>query len=107
MAGLFSVPVREEPMRYQLLSKNEFRRVLKNARVQLIDLREESAYQAWHIPGAENRSYDNIREWAGELDEGLPVLLYCAHGNESILAARYLSGRGYRVASLIGGIGGL
>jgi rhodanese-related sulfurtransferase len=91
-------------MHYQLLSKTEFRRVLKNSRVQLIDLREQSAYSTWHISGAVNKSFENIREWAKELDEKVPVLLYCAHGNESILAARYLSGQGFRVASLIGGI---
>jgi thiosulfate sulfurtransferase len=91
-------------MRYQLLSRNEFRRVLKNNRVQLIDLREPQDFLAWHIPGAENRSYDKIQEWEKELDEQMPVLLYCAHGNESILAARYLGSRGFRVASLIGGI---
>jgi rhodanese-related sulfurtransferase len=91
-------------MRYKLLSRNEFQRVLKNNRVQLIDLREPESYRTWHMPGAENRSYDDIREWEKELDERLPVLLYCAHGNESILAARYLGGRGFQVASLIGGI---
>jgi rhodanese-related sulfurtransferase len=91
-------------MHYQLLSKSEFRRALSSGRARVIDLRERSAYLAWHIPGAENKSCEDIREWVKELDERVPLLLYCAHGNESILAARYLSSRGFHVASLIGGI---
>lgn len=73
--------------------------------VRIIDLREPADYRRWHIEGAENRSYDHIHEWAPGLDRQIPVLLYCTHGNESILAARYLGSRGYEVASLIGGVG--
>ena len=71
----------------------------------LIDLREPEVYRCWHLPGAVNKSYDNIHEWAGELDHNARILLYCSHGNESILAARYLGSRGFQVASLIGGVG--
>lgn len=92
-------------MRYQLLSKDEFRRALGRGGVMLIDLREPEAYRRWHMQGAVNKSYDDIREWSVHLDHAIPILLYCSHGNESILAARYLGSRGFRVASLIGGVG--
>ena len=92
-------------MRYQLLSKSEFKRAMNRRNVRSIDLREPADYRRWHIEGAENRSYDHIHEWASGLDRQTPVLLYCTHGNESILAARYLGSRGYEVASLIGGVG--
>lgn len=92
-------------MRYQLLSKSEFKRAMNRRNVRIIDLREPADYRRWHIEGAENRSYDHIHEWAPGLDRQTPVLLYCTRGNESILAARYLGSRGYEVASLIGGVG--
>lgn len=71
----------------------------------LIDLREPEAYRRWHLPGAVNKSYDHISEWAAGLDHNMRILLYCSHGNESILAARYLGSRGFQVYSLIGGVG--
>ena len=92
-------------MRYQLLSRDEFRRAMTRGRVMLIDLREPEDYRRWHISGAVNKSYDHIEAWAVELDHSMRILLYCSHGNESILAARYLGSRGFQVASLIGGVG--
>ena len=92
-------------MRYQLLSKNEFQHAMDRENALLIDLREPEAYRRWHLPGAVNKSYDNIHEWAATLDHSMRILLYCSHGNESILAARYLGSRGFQVASLIGGVG--
>ncbi len=92
-------------MRYQLLSKSEFKRAMNRKQVQIIDLRDPADYRRWHIEGAQNRNYDRIHEWISEIDPHVPILLYCMHGNESILAARYLGSRGYEVASLIGGVG--
>lgn len=92
-------------MRYQLLSKNEFQRAMSRGNSTLIDLRDPYSYSRWHLPGAVNRSYDTIGQWSLELDHKMLILLYCSHGNESILAARYLSNRGFQVASLIGGVG--
>lgn len=92
-------------MQYQLLSKNEFQRAMSRGNSTLIDLRDPNSYRRWHLPGAINRSYDTIGQWSLELDRKTLILLYCSHGNESILAARYLSSRGFQVASLIGGVG--
>lgn len=92
-------------MRYQLLSKNEFQRAMSRGNCMVIDLRDPQSFRRWHLPGAVNRSYDTIGQWSLELDHKMLILLYCSHGNESILAARYLSSRGFQVASLIGGVG--
>ena len=96
---------KEQGMRYQLLSKNEFQHAMGHGKVLLIDLRDPQDYRRWHLPGAVNKSYDHISEWSVELDHQTRILLYCSHGNESILAARYLGSRGFQVASLIGGVG--
>lgn len=91
-------------MRYQLLSKNEFTLAMNRGDVLLIDLRDPQSYRRWHMHGAVNKSYDDISEWSETLDHKTRILLYCSHGNESILAARYLGSRGFQVASLIGGV---
>ncbi|MDD7643435.1 MAG: rhodanese-like domain-containing protein [bacterium] len=92
-------------MRYQLLSKDEFLHAMRRENTLLIDLRDPGSFARWHLPGAVNRSYDAIRDWSAELDRSQKILLYCSHGNESILAARYLGSRGFQVYSLIGGVG--
>lgn len=92
-------------MRYQLLSKNEFQQAMRRENTMVIDLREPEVYQRWHLPGAVNKSYDEIREWSSKLDRNTRILVYCSHGNESILAARYLGSHGFWVGSLIGGVG--
>ncbi len=92
-------------MRYQLLSKEEFRRAMGHGRFVLIDLREPKDYRRWHMPGAVNKNVDDIEEWSVGLDHSMKILVYCSRGNESILAARYLGSRGFQVASLIGGVG--
>lgn len=91
-------------MNYRLLSKNDFSRVAGWGNSILIDLRSASDYSRWHMPGAINRSYDTIDEWSKQLDRRAPILVYCSRGNISILAARFLAARGFRVGSLIGGI---
>lgn len=91
-------------MRYKLLSRDEFVRAANRGNARIIDLRDPEDYRQWHVRGAENMPYEEISEWSLSLDPHVPVLLYCAHGNESILAARDLGSRGFQVASLIGGV---
>lgn len=91
-------------MNYQLLSGNDFYRAAERGNSLLIDLRSSDDYIRWHMKGAINKNYDTIDEWSKQLDRSIPVLVYCSRGNVSILAARFLSARGFRVGSLIGGI---
>ncbi|WP_415835477.1 rhodanese-like domain-containing protein, partial [Corallococcus soli] len=73
--------------------------------VKLIDVREGDEYAGGRLPGALHipRGYLELRieEQAGRDEE---VILYCAGGTRSALAARTLRELGYtRVASLAGG----
>jgi molybdopterin/thiamine biosynthesis adenylyltransferase/rhodanese-related sulfurtransferase len=78
------------------------------AEVQLIDVREQDEYVQGNIPGAswiprgflEQRIEDKVPE------RGAEIVLYCAGGNRSALAARSLQELGYtNVRSLAGGFG--
>ena len=70
----------------------------------VIDVREQSAYQKYHYPGAYNFPFENIENWAGRLPKGRKLILYCEYGSTSLLAARRLSRDGYMVYTVNGGI---
>jgi molybdopterin/thiamine biosynthesis adenylyltransferase/rhodanese-related sulfurtransferase len=76
--------------------------------VVLIDVRESEEWDAGHIPGAKHvpRGYLESRIEGAAPDKDAPVVLYCASGNRSALAAHTLTELlGYKdVASMTGGI---
>lgn len=76
--------------------------------VVLIDVRESEEWDAGHIPGAKHvpRGYLESRIEGAAPDKDAPVVLYCASGTRSALAAHTLQELlGYKdVASMTGGI---
>lgn len=70
---------------------------------QVVDVRETWEFGAGHVPGAVNIPLDELIGRIGELRE--PLVLVCASGNRSGMAAEYLTSRaGFeRVANLVGG----
>ncbi len=76
--------------------------------ITLIDVRESEEWDAGHIPGARHvpRGYLESRIEAAAPDKGARVVLYCASGQRSALAADTLTELlGYTdVASMTGGI---
>jgi sulfur-carrier protein adenylyltransferase/sulfurtransferase len=74
----------------------------------LIDVREHDEYVQGYIPGARwiPRGYLELRIEDAAPDRDRPVVIYCASGTRSVLAARSLRELGYTsVASLTGGFG--
>src|SRR5258708_37260650 len=74
----------------------------------LIDVREGEEYNEGYIPGASwiPRGKLELRIEDAVPDRATEVVLYCAGGNRSALAARSLKELGYGyVASMAGGVG--
>src|SRR5258708_3541588 len=74
----------------------------------LIDVREGEEYNDGYIPGATwiPRGKLELRIEDAVPDRSSEVVLYCAGGNRSALAARSLKELGYgNVASMAGGVG--
>ncbi len=72
----------------------------------LIDVREDREWNLGHAPGAVHVARGTLE---GRIEGAVPrerkVILYCARGNRSALAADTMREMGYRdVASLTGGI---
>lgn len=75
----------------------------------LIDVREKYEWDEGHVPGAVHvpRGYLELRIENAVPDKSAPILLYCAGGVRSVLAARTLQEMGYsNVASMAGGFTG-
>ena len=91
---------------FQNISMRQLERILDTGgdHYILVDVRENEEYRRGHLEGAVNLPYEELF-WAPEL---LPkdkiILVYCAHGSNSMLAARELSGMGYRTVNVYGGL---
>ena len=78
-------------------------------RFHLVDVREESEWQAGHLPGAIHLGKGVIeRDIEGRIpDLDAEIVLYCGGGFRSALAAESLQKMGYtRILSMYGGIRG-
>jgi len=71
----------------------------------LIDVREKNEWEEGHIPGARHipRGYLELRVENAIPDKSKPVILYCAGGVRSMLAARTLQEMGYGNVTSVGG----
>src|SRR5262245_50721551 len=72
----------------------------------LLDVREREEYRAGHLEGALSlpRGFLELRVEEAVPDKSTPLLVYCASGVRSLMAARTLKDMGYeQVVSLAGG----
>ncbi len=89
------------------LTIQELQRFIKDGDpVTIIDIRERDEFAQGHLPGAVfiPRGFLELQIEQVAYDRSKPVILYCAGGVRSVLAARNLKEMGYDDAqSLIGG----
>ncbi|PTN35986.1 rhodanese-like domain-containing protein [Desulfonatronum sp. SC1] len=72
--------------------------------IQIVDVRQPKEYRRGHLPGARLLPVADLDEKLDELAKDKPVLVYCAIGGRSKVAAHMLAGRGFeRVLNLSGG----
>lgn len=62
----------------------------------IVDVRSPQEFAAGHAGGSRNIPLDQIAARSGELDPERWVVLCCASGTRSAMAARLLRGRGFR-----------
>ncbi len=76
----------------------------RGADVQIVDVRNPGEIVEGMIPGAVSSPLPTLLEQPDQFDESRPVVVYCAGGYRSSLAASALSGAGFAdVSDLIGG----
>jgi glyoxylase-like metal-dependent hydrolase (beta-lactamase superfamily II)/rhodanese-related sulfurtransferase len=70
----------------------------------VLDVREPEEVAEWAIPGSSNLPVRELANRLGELPRDREVVVVCASGNRSAIAADFLAGQGVRVANLRGGM---
>lgn len=73
----------------------------------VIDVRMPHEYKKSHVPGALNIPVPELREYPGQLDPGMQVVLICSSGRRSSLGVSLLKRHGFKnIFNLAGGIAG-
>lgn len=88
---------------FEMIHAEKIEEIMKRERTMLIDLRDERSYQEGHIKNARNLPVTYIEEWKRTVPERVGLILYCEHGNQSLMAARRLRGRKGTVYTVVGG----
>lgn len=81
--------------RYQDISAEEYQSQFNRIDHMLVDVREPEEFVQAHLPGAINIPLNDLMMRAGEIPNQRPVVLVCARGNRSAIAAEALSMSGY------------
>ena len=95
-------------MQFQIISCEMLEKYLKRSDILLLDLRSKEEYEKGHIPNAVWADWETLESTIPSYLSELPfepqwIILYCDHGNTSLLTARDLARNGYPVISLNGG----
>jgi rhodanese-related sulfurtransferase len=77
---------------------------LKDGSAQVIDVREQSEWDAGHIEGVRHVPMGSLQAEAASIDPGKPVLFQCRTGGRSTMAAQAFRAAGYRAFSVDGGL---
>jgi len=73
--------------------------------VTFLDVRQPNEYKTSHIPGSYLVPLGELDKRLGELDPKKPVVVYCAIGGRSRVAAQMMAGKGFtKLYNLSGGI---
>ncbi len=72
-----------------------FAKLYKESKVDLLDVRKASEFNAQHIKGAQNFPLDFINKNMSEVDRNKTYYLHCAGGYRSVIAASILRSRGF------------
>ncbi|BBO84441.1 sulfurtransferase [Desulfosarcina ovata subsp. sediminis] len=72
--------------------------------VTILDVRQPKEYESGHIPGAVLAPLPGLTDHLDKIDKNKPVMVYCAVGGRSRVAAQLLSGQGFKnILNLSGG----
>ncbi len=94
-------------MPFFVLHPREIERVQKEKNAIVVDLRERSQYQQYHYRNAVLVPYEEKERWFCHFNKNNTYILYCEHGNVSLMAARKLSQRGIFAYTVVGGAEGI
>ena len=88
------------------LSIQELTALMREERdLRLLDVRTDAEWEEGHLPEAKHIELADVTNRLDELDQGLPLVIYCRTGRRSNIAASLLKLQGFAtVYNLAGGI---
>ncbi|MCI8454587.1 MAG: rhodanese-like domain-containing protein [Lachnospiraceae bacterium] len=92
---------------FQTISMRQLEAILEQGGMfTLLDVRPEEQFLEGHLEGAKNLPLALFVDDAVCvcIPRDRPVIVYCAYGGQSMLAAKYLSSMGYEVLNTSGGL---
>ncbi len=104
---IFSFFSRGKSNNIKSLKPSEFRNLITESKIQLVDVRTPEEYNQRKIEGAQliNIYDSNFEEIIkANLDVSIPVAVYCHSGIRSISSAKILAKKGFTVYNLRGGM---
>lgn len=112
VAGYFEPPTLDAwldlglPMQsYQMASPSQVARQIAQDEVVVVDVRGQSEWAEGHVPGATHIMLGYLPEQAALLPPDKPVVVHCATGGRSAIAASVLQAQGLpAVINLVGGM---
>jgi rhodanese-related sulfurtransferase len=91
----------------QISARELHERITKGTPLTLLDVRAPSEFESFHIEGAVNIPFHDVREQYKKLDPNMPTAVMCGSGHRSSLAASLLKQRGFKeVYNVAGGMTG-
>jgi adenylyltransferase/sulfurtransferase len=70
----------------------------------LLDIRTKKENEIARIPNSLLIPIDELEKRYKEISKDKEIVVYCHHGNRSLIAAEFLQSKGYNARSLVGGI---
>lgn len=104
--AFFCLCPKDAPMQewYQDIDISSYQAQFSAVPHQLIDVREVDEYVGGHLPQAINIPLSAFQERVSEIGSDLPIVLVCASGGRSAMAAEYMASLGYgKLYNLAGG----
>jgi hydroxyacylglutathione hydrolase len=77
------------------VSADELKDLSKKEKIEVLDVRKPSEYDAEHLEFTLSRPLDFINDWTNEFDKQQPYYLHCAGGYRSMISSSILKARGY------------
>ena len=78
--------------------------LVREGKIQLIDVREDYEWEAGRIPGARHLELGQVAAQADTIHRETPVVFYCRVGGRSAMAANAFERAGYEAHNMVGGV---
>lgn len=89
---------------FDSISMQDFLAGYQTGELNIIDLRDEEAFQDFHLAGAISIPSTEIPTAVDELDRNIVYYLICEEGRQSDVISMFLNKLGYHTVRVIGGM---